>query len=433
MPVFTVFLCGTGSKRSDVNHPNYVSGETVSTLASHMGGEEYVDWVIVDGPGSGNEMEGQKWSRPENAWGVTGTAFGRGWVSNVEHALAVMKLKVTRSSDDLGSAASEMIHGSYSHMGVNSPAREVVDYDHNGYEAGTYLSVTPRVTPQLLKEGQARLRRNTEFGRGNAIPSCVNMVGWSRGGVSCFMLANLMAADPVLRGIPVNIFAIDPVPGPMNFRSSQVALGANVKNYFGVYARDELSEGFSPVIPQTSAKMTILPFPGRHATLSGNAFCDGESSGPERLSAPGVVVRHLAEKFLVAHGSALGQCLGLDDVALLRHYERMKFQDGLYQSMRNKSYVSKKLFGYNIFSLRRTSNWIFSGGERVVGVGRDWLSTEFSKATLKGSGNGKFINTHHAAIWGRVMGYKDSHDQLSQHQGQIAATVPTTRRSVFGF
>ncbi len=41
----------------------------------------------------------------------------------------------------------------------------------------------------------------------------VNMIGWSRGGVTCFELANRMFADPDLRHIPVNIFACDPVPG----------------------------------------------------------------------------------------------------------------------------------------------------------------------------------------------------------------------------
>jgi hypothetical protein len=432
MPVFTVFLCGTGSKRSDVTNKSYWAGETVSTLASHMAGREYVDWLIVDGPGSGNEMEEEKWSNPERAWGVTGTAFGRGWVSNVEHALAVMKLKVTRSPGEIGHQKSQMLKDSYVRAGLG-PEAPVEEYECGiGDDAKTYLRTPITVTPQLLNEGKTKIARNAIFGRGNTMPTCVNMLGWSRGGVSCFMLANLMGKDPVLKNVPVNIFAIDPVPGPMNFRSAQTALGTNVKNYFGVYARDELSEGFSPVIPQTSAQMTILPFPGRHATLSGNAFCDGAGSGAQRLAPPGMVVRHLAEKFLVSHGSALGQCLNFNDVALLRLYEQMMFQDGLYRSMRDKSYLSLNVLGYNFLSLKRTSNWFASGGERVVGVGRDWTSTGFSEATSKGSGHGKFINTHHAAIWGRVMGNKDALSQLSEHQRQIAASVPTTRMAVYG-
>ena len=41
----------------------------------------------------------------------------------------------------------------------------------------------------------------------------VNLVGHSRGAVTCIMLAHAMAATAGLQSIRVNIFAIDPVPG----------------------------------------------------------------------------------------------------------------------------------------------------------------------------------------------------------------------------
>jgi len=41
----------------------------------------------------------------------------------------------------------------------------------------------------------------------------VNLVGHSRGAVTCIMLAHAMAATAGLQAVRVNIFAIDPVPG----------------------------------------------------------------------------------------------------------------------------------------------------------------------------------------------------------------------------
>ena len=59
MSVFTVFFCGTAASRLDVdNHkPGYPKGETIATLASQCKGNEFTDWIICDGPGSGNLHE----------------------------------------------------------------------------------------------------------------------------------------------------------------------------------------------------------------------------------------------------------------------------------------------------------------------------------------------------------------------------------------
>ncbi|WP_141696982.1 hypothetical protein [Xanthomonas translucens] len=44
-------------------------------------------------------------------------------------------------------------------------------------------------------------------------PTCVNLAGWSRGGVTCVRLAQALHANAKLRDIEVNSFAGDPVPG----------------------------------------------------------------------------------------------------------------------------------------------------------------------------------------------------------------------------
>ena len=58
---FTLFFCGTGSKSSDSANPDYHSGEIVSTLATMHQGSPYIDYLQVDGPGSGENQKEEKW------------------------------------------------------------------------------------------------------------------------------------------------------------------------------------------------------------------------------------------------------------------------------------------------------------------------------------------------------------------------------------
>src|SRR5262249_52919164 len=41
----------------------------------------------------------------------------------------------------------------------------------------------------------------------------VNLAGHSRGSVTCYKIARALCDDPSTKDIPVNLFAIDPVPG----------------------------------------------------------------------------------------------------------------------------------------------------------------------------------------------------------------------------
>lgn len=153
------------------------------------------------------------------------------------------------------------------------------------------------------------------------------------------MLANAMLADPQLKDIPVNIFAIDPVPGPLNFQPEKVSLGKNVKEYVGFYARDERSKGFTCVIPTVVAdtKMHIFPISGRHATLVGNASIDG-SEGENALYAPGIVVRHFAEVCLTRWGCDLANKLALTDTQITDYHTDIANDADKYIAMRRKTY-----------------------------------------------------------------------------------------------
>ncbi len=204
--------------------------------------------------------------------------------------------------------------------------------------------------------------------RKGALPTVVNVIGWSRGGVTCHMLANAMFKDPELTNIPVNIFAVDPVPGLGNFQAHRTSIPANVVNYVGVYARDERSKGFGPTLPSFSPQNhpVIMSFPGRHATSVGNGALDGQD-GEQALFAPGKIVRQLAEEYLTAWGTTLGKKLNLSQADMGRLYADMVEDAGRYEALRLKSYIPGGLKDE-------------VDGERAVGVGADWTSTKFSAA-----------------------------------------------------
>lgn len=88
-----------------------------------------------------------------------------------------------------------------------------------------------------------------------------NFIGHSRGAVEGIMAAwFLYAYGP--QDIPINIFAIDPVPGKGNWYSILTQLPPNVANYVGVYAWDFCIQGdaydspYMALVPRPNGQMT---------------------------------------------------------------------------------------------------------------------------------------------------------------------------------
>jgi hypothetical protein len=82
---------------------------------------------------------------------------------------------------------------------------------------------------------------------GRSLPLKINIVGWSRGGITSVMLANAFAIDPRLKDIEVNIFAIDPVNGPFYFNPHHYTLPPNVRNFKAIIVRYSDKPAFSPL------------------------------------------------------------------------------------------------------------------------------------------------------------------------------------------
>lgn len=373
MAVFTVFFCGTGSNSYDATHKNYHRGELISTLARNHLGSEFVDWIIVDGPGSGNLQEGEKWVEPGNYANWRGTLFGTGWKENVEHAIAMID----------GS------HPEYSNVFSKTQKKNLAKY---GVDPQIAQNPGARISPQELQAGLLRLRAPaTEESRRRPL-DYINVIGWSRGAITCHMFANRLRQHPTLGHLGVRIFACDPVPGYGMTTPPKSILdisGTRVTEYVGIYSEDERSRSFSPVLPNLPPACIpyITTIPGRHATLVGNSAIDGGSGpgvdGINGLTGPGQITRHLAEVYLSNWGTNLGSRLHLSDDMSLRIYDEMIGQQAFFAAMHKESYTKFTQSG---------SRSVFMGNGKCV---------NFNSAYRLQKPTG-FVNLHHHDVFRRV-------------------------------
>jgi hypothetical protein len=154
-------------------------------------------------------------------------------------------------------------------------------------------------------------------------PDGINMIGWSRGAVTCIRIAWKLyqSQDANLRHIPINIFGVDPVAGAGH--STEVdacTITPNVKNYFATLAMGEKRRFFKPIAGQrlivqdpNASRAWVLPMPGHHSDTAKNDNNVGR------------LVFNLAYRFLAAAGTP---------VPAMRHYmlndvEAWKLYEGL--------------------------------------------------------------------------------------------------------
>jgi hypothetical protein len=167
----------------------------------------------------------------------------------------------------------------------------------------------------------------------------INMAGWSRGAITCHMLAHALWADRYTRDIPVNIFAFDPVPGPGNSGHDQVSLPPNVNRYEAVVMEDEFQKIMKPVVfnPLADAsspkKIKNIPLPGAHGTAVFRLGSEVATIGAA-----------LAHQFLHKHGTRLRNPLLLSDLAYCELYTKVRMDIRKYHGMRG-SLILRKLSG----------------------------------------------------------------------------------------
>jgi len=212
--VFTIYNCGTSHNRQNLD-------ETVADLARRTAGAENRDWIINDGPGSYSHAAGS--SAPASDRGLAAQAKTPGTCDPVSGLKNKSSFAVTRG---------------------------VVD----GFGWEENVAHTLAVLNATID-----------------LPTNINMVGWSRGAITCFMIAHALLNNPRTSAIPVNIFAFDPVPGPGNFDDpNKVTLPTNVRAYAAVVQEDERRKIFRPALINADeaggVKAKFYYMPGGHST-----------------------------------------------------------------------------------------------------------------------------------------------------------------------
>jgi Domain of unknown function (DUF5621) len=222
--IFTIYCHGSGGHRDKADK------ELVVFLGKHAVGEEYKDYLILDGVGG----------KPTTTKAQNPMAGTFNWADKNKSAKG-------KTSVELGGGKTKgAIAANATGFGVEDNARHAV--------------VTIANLPKP--------------------PKTVNMVGWSRGSITAMMIAYMLfdpeTTEGLFRGIDVNIFAIDPVAGADagigQGSASRRSITANVKNFLGVLATGENRKTFSPQdlsrvhIHDASSNVMFLPFPGKHST-----------------------------------------------------------------------------------------------------------------------------------------------------------------------
>jgi len=267
--VFSVYNCGTSHNRQNLD-------ETVADLARRTAGAENRDWMINDGPGSYSHHAGK-----------SATALDR-------RLAAQAKTPGTRDpiSGLKEGSAFAVIRGVVSGYG----------WEHNVDHTMAVLNATLD------------------------LPRTINMVGWSRGAITCFMIAHALNENPRTKAIAVNICALDPVPGPGNFHDPEkVTLPANVKNYAAIVQQDERRKIFKPVLidedDAPGIKTRFYYMPGGHST--------GVFRSKNEV---GLVATFLVHRFLQKHGTRLNNPIGLTTRDLCELYAKVRVNMAEYES-----------------------------------------------------------------------------------------------------
>ena len=230
MAVFTIFNHGTAFNR----HKSDDSGEVVGQLSQLMDGEEVRftgdglvrgNYLINEGPGStAGGLDQPSVKNPftgQDKGQKTGSKFAKGFYGETSKHWA----------------ATGLISGA--------------DWEDNTWRAAH--------TVQSLK-----------FDHDVDITT-VNLTGWSRGGVTCIRIANMLY-EVFGDSIRVNIFAYDPVAGQdAGLQPINRTLPSNVDKFVAILAMHERRKTFKPqdlsrviVKEPTRTQVTFLPFPGTH-------------------------------------------------------------------------------------------------------------------------------------------------------------------------
>jgi hypothetical protein len=288
MSVLTIYNHGTGGSRKKDSGKR----EIVNIFGNHAQGIEGTDFIITEGVG---KMGGPHKQLTVQTTTATGTSIGT--------------VATTPAKARVDEALSAAVKGS----GGAEWALRKMGEDKIIQASG--IGVDENVASVLnMLVAMARAKR---------LPTVVNMMGWSRGAVTCIRIAHFMnkMSEAGLDRIPVNIFAVDPVAGEgANEQVDARTVGSNVRNYVATLAVHENRGGFSPMELNrmtfaSSVAVSVLPMPGIHSDTA------------KYESATGKLTFSLCYRFLEHHGTVMHNALRaiypLNDTSSLAEYDKL--------------------------------------------------------------------------------------------------------------
>jgi len=310
MPVFTVLNCGTNFDRTK-------RGELIADFGAGMAGTEYQQFLITDGVGS------------------TGAALPGSFDP-------FTKNKSTKSNSPTWSRTPMQTLSD-----VNQGTQSFTPQGH-GFLKGV-TSNTSATRAAITGDGWDDNIRHAISTIAGVFPNgagTINMVGWSRGAVTCLRMANWIR-EFLGDGFDINIFAVDPVAGldaGEKLRDTYV-VPPTVKNYIAILALDEMRGDFKPqdmsriqVMNPMSTNCAFLPFPGVHNTV----VVQKNSGLPEVTK----VVRALAYKFLSTLGSAFRHPETVPHhQKMCELYATMLIKRQKYTGLFKKNFMNKQMGG----------------------------------------------------------------------------------------
>ncbi|HEX4135062.1 MAG TPA: DUF5621 domain-containing protein [Bryobacteraceae bacterium] len=307
MPVFTILNCGTKFDRRK-------TGELIADFGNNMRGQEHVDYLINEGPGGSAQGHLMPGTFDPFTKDRTAKKDSPKWSQTPMQTLLDVKQGETKYQPDG--------HGFLTGVTTNTSSANAAITGH-GWDDNIRHAIA------------------TLADRFPDLTATVNMIGWSRGAVTCLRLANWMK-EFLGSNWTVNIFAVDPVAG--------IDAGAKlrdtyeipdiVKDFVGILAMDEARGDFRPqdlsrlqILDRTKTAVSLLPFPGVHNTVVVNK----DSSLPEVTSA----VRYLGYKFLSDRGTVFRAPEAVySQPQLCRLYALMQKKRTGYRSLMNTGFVS---------------------------------------------------------------------------------------------
>ncbi|MEM6471952.1 MAG: hypothetical protein AAF802_20500 [Planctomycetota bacterium] len=242
---------------------------------------------------------------------------------------------------------------------------------------------------RAVDEIRERYERLQERSQGTRM--VVNLIGWSRGAVTCFKIANKLNRDrsELSSMVRCNIYAIDPVPGGGTIPGAKgivnghmwrdIRMTPNIGMCSIVYAQHDWTERkrslFIPFIPKLQKYVDVELMPGNHAEL-----VEKTDRNPEAHR----LVRDLAKRFLMARKTRF---INVRDNPLLTDDEILEK-------------YSKMLSGFDAISDKAKGRKVLGFKKTVYPKGRPKREKK-EKLVLNPSKPSFFINSHHREVFTR--------------------------------